>query len=233
MDTYFPDYWGNFLVKSADGEKQIDYWSRMVGSGLKSMEELTALYWRACGAVAVCENTPQNLDMWKSAQEEWSRSVRDYLNLLGFIPKDEYLALSREKDALKASLKAQEDRYAEASRQFDRIFEKQKEQAQTLEAGAASQVEKSKQLDALMNKQSEQIQKLESREAFQAETTKQLEALLKKQSEQIQKLKAKEINHAEAAKQLEDMMKKQKEQFQSFLDKIADMLKMQAQPGEG
>jgi NCAIR mutase (PurE)-related protein len=85
------------------------------------------------------------METWKKASENFQKSFKDYLNLMGVVSKDEHLALVRKYEELKEKLGAQEetikhlrmlleekkvDTQGELVQGFQEIIEKQSEQFQ-------------------------------------------------------------------------------------------------------
>jgi hypothetical protein len=109
MNRQFLEFWGNFLLQVAKGQKQMEdlaKWSRL---GFSSFGELTALFQKAYGLDELPEDSPEYLKIWKKAEEDFRRSFKDYLSLMGAVPREEYVELARKYEELKEKVADQEE----------------------------------------------------------------------------------------------------------------------------
>jgi len=141
------EFWGNFLLNAAKSQKQVEDMTKWMKSGFSGFEELTSLFQKAYGLEKVEKESPDYLKMWAGAQENFTKSFKDYLALLGVVPLDEYLALLKKYEALKEKVASQEEtvkhlkmlfadakkeEFQEISGQFEELAKKQGEQFQKL-----------------------------------------------------------------------------------------------------
>jgi hypothetical protein len=152
MDTQFMEFWGNFLLNAARSQKQLEDMTKWMKGGFTGFEELTSLFRKTYGLEKVDKESPDFLKMWAGAQENFTKSFKDYLNLLGVVPRDEYLALVKKYEELKEKAASQEEtikhlrmffseakkeEYQDLTGQFDELARKQGEQFEKLMGGFA------------------------------------------------------------------------------------------------
>jgi hypothetical protein len=155
MDRHFLEFWGKFLLKAAKSQKQLEDLSKWVQRGFFNLQDLTALFQQAYGLEHVDQNSPDYLKLWDKAEENFRESCREYLNLLGGVPREEYLALAEKYANLKKQAAEQEETIkqlkkllegkgmglAVANREFQELIKKQGEQFQELLKGLAEGME--------------------------------------------------------------------------------------------
>jgi hypothetical protein len=91
------------------------------------------------------KDTPAYMETWKEASEKFQESFKDYLRLMGVVPKDKHLTLVKKYEELKEKVAAQEETInnlrmlleekkaetqGELVQGFQEIIEKQSEQFQ-------------------------------------------------------------------------------------------------------
>jgi hypothetical protein len=146
MDRQFLEFWGNYLLSVARGQKQLEDLSRWISGGFSGVEELTALFKKYYGLEEQGQDGPESSAAWERAAEDFKKSFRDYFCIMGWVSKDEYQILQEENQALKQKIEAQEQTI---SRLRDLIKNPGIDPNKSLEV-----------LQDLINKQSNEFQKL-------------------------------------------------------------------------
>jgi uncharacterized coiled-coil protein SlyX len=145
MDRHFLEFWGNFLINVAKGQKQMEDMSKWMQQGFEDFDELTGMFKKFYGLEHMEKDTPTYMETWKQASENFQKSFKDYLRLMGVVPKDEHLALVKKYEELKEKVADQEETIkhlrmlleekkvetqGELVQGFQEIIEKQSEQFQ-------------------------------------------------------------------------------------------------------
>ena len=145
MDRHFLEFWGNFLINAAKGQKQMEDISKWMQQGFEGFDELTGMFKKFYGLEHMEKDTPAYMETWEKASEKFQESFKDYLRLMGLVPKDEHLTLVNKYEELKDKVAAHEEtinnlrmllREKKAETQgelvkgFQEILEKQSEQFQ-------------------------------------------------------------------------------------------------------
>jgi hypothetical protein len=106
MDKRFLEFWGNFFLNAAKGQKQLSDIAKWIDQGFSGFESLQAMFRNYYG---LDEERPDYLKMWNKAEADFQKSLKDYLSLLGVVPKEEHLALVKKCEELKEKSAAQEE----------------------------------------------------------------------------------------------------------------------------
>jgi len=147
MDRQFLEFWGNFLLNAATSQKQLEEMTEWMKRGFTGFDELTSLFRKIYGLEKLEQSSPDYLNVWAGAQENFTKSFEDYLAMLSVVPRDEHLALVKKYEELKEKVQSQEETighlrmlFSEAKReeyqdiagQFEGLVKKQGEQFQNL-----------------------------------------------------------------------------------------------------
>jgi len=147
MIGYNPEFYSNLLTNTLNGQRQLDGMAQWVNQGLKVFEDLTAMFRKVNGLEQTGVGSPDYFWVWKKAQDEFKRSFKDYLNLLGVVTRNEYLLLLGRYEETKEKAASHE----ETIKQLRQLL---------FEAKNTSHLEAAQQFDDLLKKQNEQFQKL-------------------------------------------------------------------------
>jgi hypothetical protein len=109
MDRHFLEFWGNYLLLLAKGQKQLEDLAQWSQQGFGNFADLTDLFRKAYGLDEQTQDSPDYLKLWQQAQEDFRQSLRDYLGLMGMVPREEYLELAGKYEGLKEKVADQEE----------------------------------------------------------------------------------------------------------------------------
>jgi len=109
MDKNFVEFWRNFLNSSLESQKMFSDLSAWMRQGFTGFDELSALFQRTYGLNCTSGESRDCFTMWKTAQEEFKKSLTDYLGLLGVVPLDDHVSLVKKYEELKEKAAAQEE----------------------------------------------------------------------------------------------------------------------------
>ncbi|MGD8229748.1 MAG: hypothetical protein PVH82_04280 [Desulfobacteraceae bacterium] len=156
MDRHFLEFWGNFLISAAKGQKQMEDVAKWMTQGLKGFEDLTAMFRTFYGLDNVSESAPDYVKAWEKAAKDFQQSFHDYLNLFGVVSRQEHLELIKKYEALKKKVAEQEQTIkhlrmqlegegadlGEIIRGYQNLVKKQTDQFQRLMEGLGDSLEK-------------------------------------------------------------------------------------------
>ena len=109
MDSQFLEFWGNYLLAAARGQKQLEDLNQWISQGLSGFEELTAMFKKYYGLERPRSEDPDAAQAWQNAAADFRNSFKMYLNLMGLVPKDKYRMLEQKHAALQKKVAEQED----------------------------------------------------------------------------------------------------------------------------
>ncbi len=144
MNRHFLEFWGRALLQAAQGQKQMEELANWWQRGLFSFQDFLELFKKVYGLEEVQEDNPDYSSLWQQAEKNFQDSYREYLNIWGVVPREEYNALAQECEELKAKVAEQEETIkllrhlleekglglAATSLEFQKLVEKQGEQFQ-------------------------------------------------------------------------------------------------------
>jgi hypothetical protein len=154
MNRHFLEFWGKALLEAARSQKQLEDLVKWLPRGFLGFQDFTQLFKTSYGLNEVTEDSPDYLALWKKAEADFRESFKDYLNLLGGVPREEYAALARKYEELQAQVKEQAEtiRYLRmltdekgmgleaTTLEFQRLIKKQGEQFQQFFQGLSESV---------------------------------------------------------------------------------------------
>ncbi|MFH1596104.1 MAG: hypothetical protein ABIG94_07020 [Pseudomonadota bacterium] len=149
MDRHFLEFWGHSLLLAAKSQKQLEDLAKWLPRGFFNFQDFTTLFQKAYGLDQVEQDSPDYLKIWKQAEKTFLDSFHEYLNLLGAVPREEYVALAERYEKLKEKVVQQEDTIkhlkmlleekgmgvAVANLEFQELIKRQGEQFQELLKG--------------------------------------------------------------------------------------------------
>lgn len=144
MNRHFLEFWGKALLQTAQSQKQLEDLAKWCQRGISSFQDFTQIFKTAYGLDQVAEDSPDFFAMWQKAEENFRESFKEYLNILGVVPREEYAALARRFEEAQAKVAEQEETIKHLRRlleekglgleatslEFQRLIEKQGEQFQ-------------------------------------------------------------------------------------------------------
>jgi hypothetical protein len=109
MNRHFLEFWGKVLLEAAKSQKQWEDLARWFERGFLGFQDHAQLFKTIYGLDQTPEDTPDFLTLWKKAEADFRESFKDYLNLLGVVPREEYAALARQYEELQDKAAEQEE----------------------------------------------------------------------------------------------------------------------------
>ena len=109
MDKKYLEFWGTSLLNAAKGQEQLEDMTQWFREGFKGFEQNMNLFRKCYGLDREPESSPDYMEMWSKAVSDFQNSYRELLGLMGLVPKEEYLALAEQYEALKEKLASQEE----------------------------------------------------------------------------------------------------------------------------
>ncbi|MFZ0450331.1 MAG: hypothetical protein WAL98_13930 [Desulfatiglandaceae bacterium] len=109
MDKKFLEFWGNLLINAAKGQEQLEDMTKWMGQGLKGFENYSDMFRKLYGLDGVDEDSSEDLKQRQRAAAEFQKSFKDYMDLMGVVPKQEHLALVQKYEELKDRVSGQEE----------------------------------------------------------------------------------------------------------------------------
>jgi uncharacterized coiled-coil protein SlyX len=109
MDRNFLEFWGNYLLAAARGQKQLEDLNQWIRQGFSGFEELTAMFKKYYGLEQPRTEDSDTTQAWQNAAADFRNSLNAYLNLMGLVSKDKCRALEQKCTTLQEKVAEQED----------------------------------------------------------------------------------------------------------------------------
>lgn len=109
VDRHFLELWGNLLINTAKGQKQIEELTQWISQGLKGFEGQDAIFRKFYGLNSLDQDSPDYPKAWQKAANDFQKSLKEYLDLMGVVRKDEHLQLVGKYEDLKKKAADQEE----------------------------------------------------------------------------------------------------------------------------
>ena len=143
MDKNFMEFWGNFLLSAAKGQRQLHEMARWIDQGFSGLEDLDHMFRQFYSMNSESPDYPESL---KKAEADFRKSFEDTLTIFGVVPRDKHLELVKKHEELKEKVAAQEQTikqlqtvlegkgvdHANAANAFQELLQKQGDQFKQL-----------------------------------------------------------------------------------------------------
>ena len=109
MDSQFLEFWGNYLLAAARGQKQLEDLKQWMHQGFSGFDELTTMFQKYYSLEPRSEKTTNSTPAWQNAAADFQKSFDAYISLIGGIPKDKYQRLEQQYAVLQKKVADQEE----------------------------------------------------------------------------------------------------------------------------
>jgi len=109
MDRQFFEFWGNYFLMVAKGQRQMEDAAKWIRQGFSGFEDLTAMFAKLYGLDQKVKDPSPDPASWNEATADFRKSLIDWMGLMGSAPGQEFQALKKKYDALKEKVAAQEE----------------------------------------------------------------------------------------------------------------------------
>ena len=109
MDRQFLEFWGQYLLAAAKGQKQLEDLNQWICQGFSGFEELTAMFKKFYGLEHPPQKNSDSAKAWENAAAGFRNSFNAYLDLMGVVPRDKYQALEQKLTALQKKVADQDE----------------------------------------------------------------------------------------------------------------------------
>jgi hypothetical protein len=159
VNRHFLEFWGRALLQAAQSQKQLEDLAKWCQRGVFSFQDYLELFKSSYGLSEVAPENPDGSALWQKAQENFQESFKEYLNIFGVVPREDYADLARQYEELQQKVAQQEATIKDlrqllegkglgmeaTSLEFQKLIQKQGDQFQKFlqSLGEAAKTEKS------------------------------------------------------------------------------------------
>ena len=93
MEAYFYEFWKNQLITLEKGQEQMQDMTKSIMQGISGFEEVLQMFGKYCSMDFWPKKTCDYIKAWEMTTEDFQKFFKDYLNLMGLVPKHEHLAV--------------------------------------------------------------------------------------------------------------------------------------------
>jgi hypothetical protein len=94
MEEYFYEFWKNQLITVEKGQKQMQDMTKLIMQGLSGFDEVPEMFGKFCSMDFLSKETCDYIKAWEITAEDFQKVFKYYLDLMGLVPKNEYLELA-------------------------------------------------------------------------------------------------------------------------------------------
>jgi len=123
MEEYFYEFWKNQLITVEKGQKQMQDMTKLIMQGLSGFEEVPEMFGKFCSMDFWSKETHGYIKAWEMTTEDFQKFFKYYLDLMGLVPKDEYLELANKYNNMDESVT---DKIKEISKQVKIVADQEK-----------------------------------------------------------------------------------------------------------
>jgi hypothetical protein len=123
MEEYFYEFWKNQLITVEKGQKQMQDMTKLIMQGLSGFEEVPEMFGKFCSMDFWSKETCDYMRTWEMTTEDFQKFFKYYLDLMGLVPKDEYLELANKCNNMDESVA---DKIKEISKQVKIVADQEK-----------------------------------------------------------------------------------------------------------
>ena len=145
MDSQFYEFWGQFLINVAQGQKQVEEMSAWMKKGFAGADDLTELFRRCYGLKA--PDSTSNPQAWQEAIANFQDTFAQFAAQWGWVPQADHQQALEKCAALEKQVEAQQSTIRELR---DLLDQKGLGYSQLLQHMQGSLKDQSDQFQALM-----------------------------------------------------------------------------------
>lgn len=109
MDDKYLEFFGNLFLSAAKSQKQMEDLFKLSRQGFKGFEEISAMFRKFYGLENIEKDAPEYIKAWHNAGVEFQKRYKEYLALIGVVPKEEYIGLVEKYEQLKKKVADQDE----------------------------------------------------------------------------------------------------------------------------
>jgi len=109
VDDKYLEFFGNLFLSAAKSQKQMEDLFKLSRHGFKGFEEMSVMFRKFYGLENIEKDTPEYINIWRNAGEEFQKAFREYLKMVGVVPKEDYISIVEKYEQLKKKVADQDE----------------------------------------------------------------------------------------------------------------------------
>jgi hypothetical protein len=109
VDEKYLEFLGNLFLSAAKNQKQMDDLVKLSRQGFKGFEEMSAMFRKFYGLENIEKDTPEYITTWRNATEEFQKTIKECMTMVGGVPREDYINLVEKYEQLKKKVADQDE----------------------------------------------------------------------------------------------------------------------------
>jgi hypothetical protein len=109
MNWQFYDFWGNFLLQVAKGQKQVDDMANWMRQGFDALNDMGALFRNSYGLPDASSDAGITSSDWQQAVYSFQKSLDHFAGQWGWVSQAEYQKSRKECENLRTKVESQKE----------------------------------------------------------------------------------------------------------------------------
>lgn len=112
MDKQFLEFWGKLFMAAAQGQQQMEEIGKWCTGNAEGCKDITAMWSKIYGLSPASDASFGSSGLWQEAMQGFQKSFTEFTALMDLVPRKDYEALAKENEALKNTVRDQEEQIA-------------------------------------------------------------------------------------------------------------------------
>jgi hypothetical protein len=113
VNSQFLEFFGNFLLTAAKGQKQLEQMTIWMKQGFNGVEEMSSMFKRFYGLEQQEAPSTDQQNLWNKAIKDFQRSYSQYAELWGWVTHEDHQALKQRCAELEKTITKQQQTIAQ------------------------------------------------------------------------------------------------------------------------
>jgi hypothetical protein len=109
VDDKYLEFLGNLFLNAAKNKKQMEDLLKLSHQGFKGFEEMAAMFRKFYGLENIEKDAPEYTNHWQNATEEFQNTFKEYMTIIGVVPREDYIKLVEKYEELKKRVVDQDE----------------------------------------------------------------------------------------------------------------------------
>jgi hypothetical protein len=109
VDDKYLEFLGNLFLSAAKNKKQMEDLLKLSRQGFKGFEEMSSMFRKFYGLENIEKDAPEYMKNWRNATEEFQNTFKEYMTIMGVVPREDYIKLVEKYEELKKKVADHEE----------------------------------------------------------------------------------------------------------------------------
>jgi phage tail tape-measure protein len=109
VDDKYLEFLGNLFLSAAKNKKQMEDLLKLSRQGFKGFEDMSLMFRKFYGLENIEKDAPEYMKNWRNATEEFQNTFKEYMTMMGVVPREDYIKLLEKYEELKKKVADHEE----------------------------------------------------------------------------------------------------------------------------